>query len=61
MMKTELGLDDLALIFKVRVELNRSNLSMCVGVGVICSLLIFFKISFFEKFFQEYHQSVKTD
>ena len=24
-----------------------------------CRLLIFFKINFFEKFFQEYHQSVK--
>ena len=26
---------------------------------LFCRLLIFFKINFFEKFFQEYHQSVK--
>ena len=26
---------------------------------VVCRLLIFFKINFFEKFFREYHQSVK--
>ena len=26
---------------------------------LFCRLLIFFKINFFDKFFQEYHQSVK--
>ena len=31
-MKTLLGFCDLALIFKVTVELNRSNFSVC-GVG----------------------------
>ena len=31
MMNTRLGLSDLALIFKVTVELNMSNLSVCGG------------------------------
>ena len=33
-------------------------LTLCM-LGNLCRLLIIFKIDFFEKFFQEYHQSVK--
>ena len=33
----------------------------CQGAHAFCCLLIFFKINFFEKFFQEYHQCVKLD
>ena len=37
-----LGFGDLALIFKVTAELNRSNLSMCGGGGRIKTILVAF-------------------
>ena len=33
--------------------------ALCVILHVFCQMLIFFKIHFFEKLFQEYHRSVK--
>ena len=38
---------------------NSLNLCLLGNFSCFCRLLIFFKIIFFEKFFQKYHQSVK--
>ena len=45
-----LGFGDLALIFKVTAELNRSNLSMCGGGGLIKTILVAFYFLFLEIF-----------
>ena len=46
--------------FRLLQSVFHITLCFCwVIFHVFCCLLIFFKINFFEKFFQEYHQSVK--
>ena len=42
-----------------RIHLTLCHLALCVIFHAICHLLIFFKINFFEKFFQECHKSVR--
>ena len=49
-----LGLTLPGITHAIRLITGTGGLSAC-----FCCLLIFFKINFFEKFFQEYHQSVK--
>ena len=47
--------------------LGHNGMLICYGLSLhtafffmlFCSLLVFFNINFFKKFFQEYHQSVK--
>ena len=48
-----------SLVTKTRNLLIRHWLSMLGNFSCVCRLLIFFKINFFKKFFQEYHQSFK--
>ena len=41
------------------IFMQNLNLPTWLFCTLVCCLLIFFKINFFEKFFKEYHQHVK--